>query len=80
MTYVAMFIKESLRLYPPAVAAGKFLEKPLSVKSDLHSPKEVALPTGSSVYIQISALHRHQDVWENPEVNIKCWSFKSNLN
>lgn len=76
MTYITMFIKETLRLYPPGVTIGKLLDKPLTLKSDLSSPKEVIVPEGSSVYVHIAAMHRHPLLWDNPEViNVNCLLF-----
>ena len=49
MKYLTMFIKESLRLHPPVVAVGKRLDHPLTIKSNLNSPNENVIPSGSSV-------------------------------
>ena len=63
--YSTMFIKESLRLYPPAISIGRSLTSPLSLKKDL------TLPSNCNVSFSIFACHRNEHVWENPEVRQK---------
>ena len=67
--YLTMFLKESLRLYPPVVGFGRKLENKLKVKSEHMAPNEVTIPTGTIVVAQVLALHRNPLVWENPEVS-----------
>ncbi|OXB78944.1 UNVERIFIED_CONTAM: hypothetical protein H355_013824 [Colinus virginianus] len=62
MTYSTMCIKESLRLFPPVPAVSRNLSKPVTF-SDGRS-----LPEGSQVSLNIFAIHRNRDVWEDPEV------------
>ncbi|NXL43784.1 CP4B1 protein, partial [Podilymbus podiceps] len=62
MTYTTMCIKESLRLFPPVPFVSRYLSKPVTF-SDGRS-----LPAGCQVGLNIFAIHRNQDVWEDPEV------------
>uniref|UniRef100_A0A8C0ER45 Cytochrome P450 4B1 n=1 Tax=Bubo bubo TaxID=30461 RepID=A0A8C0ER45_BUBBB len=58
MTYTTMCIKESLRLFPPVPAVSRCLSKSITF-SDGRS-----LPVGLNIF----AIHRNRDVWEDPEV------------
>ncbi|NXV49170.1 CP4B1 protein, partial [Uria aalge] len=62
MTYTTMCIKESLRLFPPVPAVSRYLSKPITF-SDGRS-----LPAGCQVGLNIFAIHRNRDVWEDPEI------------
>ncbi|NXK32018.1 CP4B1 protein, partial [Piprites chloris] len=62
MTYATMCIKESLRLFPPVPFVSRQLSKPITF-SDGRS-----LPAGCQVAVNIFAIHRNRDVWENPEI------------
>uniref|UniRef100_A0A8C3CHC3 CP4B1 protein n=1 Tax=Cairina moschata TaxID=8855 RepID=A0A8C3CHC3_CAIMO len=62
MTYTTMCIKESLRLFPPVPVLSRQLSTPITF-SDGRS-----LPAGCQVVLDIFAIHRNQDVWEDPEV------------
>uniref|UniRef100_A0A8C8EAZ7 Cytochrome P450 n=1 Tax=Otus sunia TaxID=257818 RepID=A0A8C8EAZ7_9STRI len=62
MTYTTMCIKESLRLFPPVPAVSRCLSKSVTF-SDGRS-----LPAGCQVGLNIFAIHRNRDVWEDPEV------------
>ncbi|XP_059709858.1 cytochrome P450 4A10-like [Haemorhous mexicanus] len=62
MTYTTMCIKESLRLFPPAAGVSRELSKPVTF------PDGRSLPAGCQVSLSIFAIHRNQDVWEDPEV------------
>ncbi|NXB93411.1 CP4B1 protein, partial [Vidua chalybeata] len=62
MTYTTMCIKESLRLFPPVASVSRELSKPVTF------PDGRSLPAGRSVGVNIFAIHRNRDVWENPEV------------
>ncbi|XP_062437006.1 cytochrome P450 4B1-like [Rhea pennata] len=62
MTYTTMCIKESLRLFPPVPAVSRQLTKPITF-SDGRS-----LPAGCHVAVNIFAVHRNRDVWEDPEI------------
>ncbi|XP_035393619.1 cytochrome P450 4B1-like [Cygnus atratus] len=62
MTYTTMCIKESLCLFPPVPVLSRQLSTPVTF-SDGRS-----LPAGCQVVLDIFAIHRNQDVWEDPEV------------
>ncbi|XP_071606311.1 cytochrome P450 4A25-like isoform X1 [Heliangelus exortis] len=62
MTYTTMCIKESLRLFPPVPGVSRYLSKPVTF------PDGRSLPAGCQVGVNIFALHRNQDVWEDPEI------------
>ncbi|NXN29138.1 CP4B1 protein, partial [Nycticryphes semicollaris] len=62
MTYTTMCIKESLRVFPPVPSVSRQLSKPVTF-SDGRS-----LPAGCPVALNIFAIHRNRDVWENPEI------------
>uniref|UniRef100_K7FVH1 Cytochrome P450 family 4 subfamily B member 1 n=1 Tax=Pelodiscus sinensis TaxID=13735 RepID=K7FVH1_PELSI len=62
MIYSTMCIKESLRLYPPVIAVGRQLSKPIT----FHDGR--TLPEGSQVTVHIYSLHRNPTVWQDPEV------------
>uniref|UniRef100_A0A8B9CGR2 Cytochrome P450 family 4 subfamily B member 1 n=1 Tax=Anser brachyrhynchus TaxID=132585 RepID=A0A8B9CGR2_9AVES len=62
MTYTTMCIKESLRLFPPVPLLSRQLSTPVTF-SDGRS-----LPAGPLVVLDVFAIHRNQDVWEDPEV------------
>ena len=65
-----MFLKESMRMYPPVIASGRQLEKPLKLRSKLNPIPEVEVPTGSILVIHVLALHRNLLVWKDPEVSL----------
>ncbi|XP_076806894.1 cytochrome P450 4F2-like isoform X2 [Clavelina lepadiformis] len=67
LTYLTMFIKEDLRLYPPVPMIGRRLENSLPIRSKLHSPQETKIPSGVNTAFSIFMLHRHEQVWENPK-------------
>uniref|UniRef100_A0A8C3TP32 CP4B1 protein n=1 Tax=Catharus ustulatus TaxID=91951 RepID=A0A8C3TP32_CATUS len=60
MPYTTMCIKESLRLFPPVPAVSRQLSKPVTF------PDGRSLPAG--LLMNIFAIHRNRDVWEDPEV------------
>ncbi|NWT85509.1 CP4B1 protein, partial [Lanius ludovicianus] len=62
MTYTTMCIKESLRLFPPVPGVSRQLSKPVTF------PDGRSLPAGCLIGLNIFAIHRNRDVWENPEV------------
>ncbi|XP_008488976.2 cytochrome P450 4A4 [Calypte anna] len=62
MTYTTMCIKESLRLFPPVPSVSRHLSKPVTF------PDGRSLPAGCQVGVNIFALHRNRDVWEDPEI------------
>ncbi|NXB66002.1 CP4B1 protein, partial [Struthidea cinerea] len=62
MTYTTMCIKESLRLFPPVPSVSRQLSKPVTF------PDGRSLPAGCQIGLNIFAIHRNRDVWEDPEV------------
>uniref|UniRef100_A0A8C3JYI9 CP4B1 protein n=1 Tax=Calidris pygmaea TaxID=425635 RepID=A0A8C3JYI9_9CHAR len=62
MTYTTMCVKESLRVFPPVPSVSRQLSKPITF-SDGRS-----LPAGCQVALNIFAIHRNRDVWEDPEI------------
>ncbi|NWR49831.1 CP4B1 protein, partial [Regulus satrapa] len=62
MTYTTMCIKESLRLFPPVPAVSRQLSKPITF------PDGRSLPAGCQTGLNIFAIHRNRDVWEDPEI------------
>ncbi|NXU57822.1 CP4B1 protein, partial [Turnix velox] len=61
MTYTTMCLKESLRLFPPVPLVSRRLTKPITFFDGR------SLPAGAQVALNIYAVHRNQDVWEDPE-------------
>jgi len=66
-----MFIKESMRLYPPVILIGREIDKDLTVRSKLNKLYETVIPTGTRVLLSIFGLHRNELVWKEPEVSIR---------
>jgi len=64
-----MFLKESIRLYPPAVSIGRVLDRPMKIKNDINSTTESTLPSSSLISLNIMALHRNPLLWKNPDVS-----------
>ncbi|XP_001520882.3 cytochrome P450 4B1-like [Ornithorhynchus anatinus] len=62
LTFTTMFIKESLRLYPPVPAISRELSSPITFFDGR------SLPKGSFIRIHIYSLHRNPLVWKDPEV------------
>jgi len=63
-----MFLKESLRLYPPAPLVSRNLENELTLNSKLHSKKDLVVPKGTHVVLNIFTMHRHELLWKDPQV------------
>ena len=63
-----MFIKESLRLYPPVTNASRKLDKDLTVKSDPNKHYKTVVPKDTIMGSFMFILHRNEAVWEDPEV------------
>uniref|UniRef100_H2YZR5 Uncharacterized protein n=1 Tax=Ciona savignyi TaxID=51511 RepID=H2YZR5_CIOSA len=68
LNYLAMCIKESLRLFPPAFGVGRVLNEDLTIKDKYATCQNVTAVAGTTALLQITALHRNPHVWENPEV------------
>ncbi|KAJ1169948.1 hypothetical protein NDU88_001830 [Pleurodeles waltl] len=62
MTYLTLFIKETLRLYPPASGISRELLQPVTFFDGR------TLPAGSMVVVSIYAIHRDPTLWKDPEV------------
>jgi cytochrome P450 len=60
LTYTTQVIHESLRLYPPVWALGRKAEA-----EDVIGGHRI--PAGEYVFFSPYAIHRHPDLWENPE-------------
>ncbi|XP_034080490.1 cytochrome P450 4B1-like isoform X1 [Gymnodraco acuticeps] len=60
--YTTMFIKESLRLYPPVPGMSRITTKTITFFDGR------TLPAGSRIGTSLYPLHRNATVWENPEV------------
>jgi cytochrome P450 len=60
LTYTRMVLDESMRLYPPAWAMGRF-----SVNSDVIGGYE--LPAHQQVLVSPYVTHRHPEFWDDPE-------------
>ena len=59
LDYLTMFIKETLRLYPPAVQVGRKLNKDVTIKSSLNKNYQTVIPKGTRVLLHIYLLHRN---------------------
>lgn len=55
------FLKEAMRLFPPAPLMARQTKKPEKIGG--HD-----CPAGVTLFIPIYAIHRHQSLWESPEV------------
>lgn len=60
LEYLDLVVKEVLRLYPPAPSIGRKLDEDCVIGGQV-------VPKGASLTIFISFIHRHPDVWENPD-------------
>jgi cytochrome P450 len=56
----AMAIKEAMRLYPPAYALGRLLNREDEIGGH-------RIPAGAFVAVSQWATHRHREFWEDPE-------------
>ncbi|XP_075040115.1 cytochrome P450 4B1-like [Mixophyes fleayi] len=62
MPYTSMFIKETLRLYPPVPGVARKLGQPITFFDGRSLPKD------SLIIISIYSINRCPDVWKDPEV------------
>ena len=60
LKYTQWCIKEAMRLYPPVLGLYRKLSKDIELNG-------VVIPQGTSVSVTIPSLHRHPDIWENPD-------------
>ncbi|XP_060079007.1 cytochrome P450 4F6-like [Ylistrum balloti] len=56
---MSMFLKETLRMYPPAGSTSRSLTQPLEIEG-------VTLPAGNVVAVNILGIHYRPDVFPNP--------------
>ena len=64
-----MFIKESLRLYPPVWLIARQLKEDLPMESEFNKSGG-DIPKGTSAVVHIFTLHRNVNLWEKVEVRI----------
>ncbi|XP_071822488.1 cytochrome P450 3A13-like isoform X1 [Apostichopus japonicus] len=61
MEYLDCFVRESLRLYPPAAGLERYNDKGDIIIKDL------LIPEGFQVYVPVYAIHHDPEIWDNPE-------------
>jgi cytochrome P450 len=61
LVYTTQVIQEAMRLYPPAWVIGR-----MALQDDMVDGYKI--PKGSQVYMCTYVVHRHPDLWNNPEV------------
>ncbi|XP_071823155.1 cytochrome P450 3A24-like [Apostichopus japonicus] len=61
MEYLDCFVRESLRMYPPAAGLERYNDKGDIVIKDL------LIPEGFRVYVPVYAIHHDPEIWDNPE-------------
>ncbi|KAF2899548.1 hypothetical protein ILUMI_06622 [Ignelater luminosus] len=67
MKYLDMVVTESLRKWPPVIAAERMSVKPFTIEPELPGEKSVTLDKGTNVWIPIYAFHRDPKYYPNPE-------------
>ena len=60
LKYTQWCIKEAMRLYPPVLEMHRVCAEDIEVDSHV-------LPKGTNISIRLTTLHRHPDIWENPD-------------
>ena len=60
LKYTQWCIKEAMRLYPPVFFIVRRLSSDIELDGHL-------IPKGTSINVAIRIIHRHPDLWENPE-------------
>lgn len=60
LTYTRQVLQESMRLYPPVWALAR-----LAVEDDVIDGHPI--PKGAFIFVSQWVVHRHPDLWENPE-------------
>ena len=58
-SYLTSFIKESIRLYPPATFISKMLNKPLTIDG-------YTIPANTSLDISVDLIHKNANHWPEP--------------
>ena len=60
LKYTQWCIKEAMRLYPPVVEIFRVLSKDTELDG-------IIIPKGTRVSVNMPALHRHPEIWDNPD-------------
>jgi cytochrome P450 len=60
LTYTNQVIQESMRLYPPAALIAREARKDIVLDDE-------QIRTGSTVYVPVYAVHRHEKLWSEPD-------------
>ncbi|CAK8671615.1 unnamed protein product [Clavelina lepadiformis] len=68
LSYLTMCLKESMRMNPPIPMVARRLVEPLTIRSKDHKIEQVTIPAETYSAMDIFALHKNPNVWENPEV------------
>ncbi|XP_037050112.1 cytochrome P450 4g15-like [Bradysia coprophila] len=63
MNYLERVIFETLRMYPPVPAIGREVKENVRLAS-----RPYTIPAGSTVAIVTYKIHRHKDIYDNPDV------------
>ncbi|XP_076810138.1 cytochrome P450 4F1-like [Clavelina lepadiformis] len=66
LPYLSMFLKESMRLYPPVTVLGRTLDNDMTCKCTLNDPETVIVPKDTITVLNIYTLHRNNSIWPNP--------------
>jgi len=69
LIYLTKCIKESLRLTPVVHLVSRELMEEVTFTHRFNGYKEIKVPAGTEVDVNIYALHRNPHVWENPDVS-----------
>ena len=68
LVYLTQCIKESLRLTPIVPFVSRKIHEDVTFTHRFNGYKEIKVPGGTEAQVNIYVLHRHPDIWENPEV------------
>ncbi|XP_076818491.1 cytochrome P450 4F3-like [Clavelina lepadiformis] len=68
LPYLTQCIKESMRMCPPIHMVARCISEDVTVSHRYNEFKEIKIPKGTNVAVNIWALHHHPDIWKNPEV------------
>ncbi|OWF40062.1 cytochrome P450 4F6-like [Mizuhopecten yessoensis] len=58
---LTLFMKESMRMFPPVLSTTRLLQKPLELDG-------VSFPAGTCLSVGMIGLHRHPDIYPDPKV------------